>query len=457
MKSEGCAAAWGSVLILLLGYGSAFIDRQVLSLLVGSIRSDLNISDTQFSLLHGFAFALFYALLGIPVGRWVDKGHRPLIFAAGMVTWSAFTALCGVSRNFSQLFLFRMGVGVGEATVVPVAYSLIADYFPPQRRGLALGIFGAGVYLGVGGAMLVGGALVEVFDTLGPVNLPFLGHLQPWQMVLLSVGAPGVALALLSLLLHEPRRGTETRSTMVGRVRAPFRPLEASARHHYRVAGSAILLHHLCVAFMATALYAVLAWTPEHFRRSFGILPSESAGSIGVVIVLTGTLGVILGGAVSDHLLKQTVASARLLTLAGSAVLAVPFALVLAFSVNNVSALIGLGGFILWVSTLTSVGAAGLQELMPSHLRGIGSAIYQLVVNLIGLSAGPTLIALVTDYVFADEQKLSTALGITLPPILLVSAACAVGGLKRYSHVSKLAGMGYTELHASSTCQDLVR
>src|ERR1700722_17378824 len=159
MKRTSVAQGAG-VLILFLAYGNAFVDRQILSLLVAPIRADLRIADTGFSLLIGFAFALFYAFFGIPIGRWADRGDTAIILATGMALWSVFTGLCALSRTFLQLFLCRMGVGVGEATVVPVTCSLLADYFPPERRGLALGVFGAGVYFGLGGAMCIGGALV---------------------------------------------------------------------------------------------------------------------------------------------------------------------------------------------------------------------------------------------------------------------------------------------------------
>src|SRR5579871_5255229 len=125
----------------MLVYASSFIDRQVMGLLVMPIRADLHISDFQFSLLTGLAFALFYAVLGLPIARWVDRGDRRIILSVGVVTWSIFTLLCGRAASFAALFLARTGVGVGEATLVPCTYSLLADYFPAQRRGVAMGIF----------------------------------------------------------------------------------------------------------------------------------------------------------------------------------------------------------------------------------------------------------------------------------------------------------------------------
>lgn len=433
MQRVSRLAAWGGVVILFLGYCVAFIDRQILSLLVQPIRADLQISDTQFSLLHGFAFALFYAFCGLPIGRLVDRGNRALILVMGMALWSVFTCLCGLSRNFYQLFFFRMGVGAGEATVVPVTYSLIADYFPPERRGLALGLFGSGVYFGMGGSMMAGGALIGALESAGPVNLILLGELQPWQTALLVVGLPGIVLSLLALLLPEPRRGSQS---FAGKdnVRVPSRP----AWNHYRSIGSAVVFHHLTAAFISVAMYAALAWTPEHFRRTFDVPLAQSALWAGAVILGCGSVGVIAGGMLSDRALKSGIAAARMKVLLAAAILAIPASLLLAFAPGPAISLIGLGGVTLFISMLTSVGAAGVQELMPADLRGFGAAVYQLTVNLVALTCGPISVAVLTDYVLTDDQKLYVALGVAMSVTLSIAVALAVAGLKPYARAAQL-------------------
>lgn len=438
MQRVSRLAAWGGVFILFLGYCVAFIDRQILSLLVQPIRADLQISDTQFSLLQGFAFALFYAVCGLPIGRLVDRGHRALILAAGMALWSLFTCLCGLSRNFHQLFFFRMGVGAGEATVVPVTYSLIADYFPPERRGLALGLFGSGVYFGMGGSMVVGGMLIDALEAAGPMKVILLGELQPWQTALLIVGTPGIFLAMLALFLPEPRRSLQS-LTMYSRATSSARAPSRSAWNYYRSIGSAVALHHLTAAFISVAMYAALAWTPEHFRRTFDVPLAQSAIWAGAVILISGSVGVITGGLMSDRALKSGIAAARMKVLLAAALLAIPASLLLAFAPGPASALIGLGGVTLFISMLTSVGAAGVQELMPSDLRGFGAAVYQLTVNLIALTCGPISVAILTDYVFADDQKLYVALGVAMSVTLLIAAALAFAGLRPYERAAKRA------------------
>lgn len=420
-------AGWAAVFVLFLIYALAYVDRQILSLLVAPIRADLQISDTEFSLLHGLSFAAFYAVFGIPIGWWVDRGHRPALLAAGVALWSLFTCLCGLSRTYVLLFLARMGVGVGEATVVPVTYSLLGDYFPPERRGLAMGLFGSGVYFGMGAALLIGGALVEALQAIGPVELALVGSLRPWQLTLIAVGAPGLLLALLALALREPRRAGRSAA-----IAATDRERPPSIWSHYRGSAAAILLHHLTVTFMVMSLYAVLGWAPEHFRRTFGEAASVSGMAIGLLVIIAGTAGVLAGGILSDALLRRGVGAARLLVLAGASLLAIPAALLFALAADPGSALAAMAIAILFISTLSSVGAAGMQELVPARLRGTGGAIYQLVANLFGLGLGPTIVALVTDFGFGEDDRLYASLAVTVPIMLALAAATALAGLGPY-------------------------
>jgi MFS family permease len=324
-----------------------------------------------------------------------------------------------------------MGVGVGEATVVPVTYSLLGDYFAPDKRGLAMGLFGSGIYLGMGAALLIGGALIGLLDAAGPVDLLAIGPLRPWQLALVIVGAPGLAVALLALVLLEPRRhGNSGRWTSDASAEAGS---DAAARlDHYRRFATPILLHHLTVTFMVMALYAVLAWAPEHFRRSFGLDPSASGFSIGLVVIAAGALGVVGGGFLSDALVRRGVGSARLLALLVASACALPSALLLALAPTAAVALAGLAATLLFLSPLSSVGPAALQDLFPARLRGTGAAVYQLVANLIGLSLGPTAVALVTDRGFGDDRSLYASLAVTLPVMLAAAAIVALAGLKPF-------------------------
>ena len=176
------AYPWFIVSLCMLAYIFSFIDRQVITLLIEPIRADLQISDTQFSLLHGLAFAMLYAVAGIPIARLADSRSRPLIISVGIFIWSFATAACGLAKSFVQLFLARMAVGVGEAALSPAAYSMISDSFPKSKLGLAIGVYSSGSFLGGGLAFIIGGAAIAVIEQWGAQTFPVIGLVKPWQM-----------------------------------------------------------------------------------------------------------------------------------------------------------------------------------------------------------------------------------------------------------------------------------
>lgn len=205
--------SWYVLGILVLVYVLNFIDRQIVSILAVDIKRDLQLSDGEMGFLGGAAFAVFYALFGIPLGRLADNWHRVRLLSAGLALWSAMTALSGFANNRWTLTLARMGVGVGEATASPTAYSLISDYFPKRQRATALAIYSSGLYLGGGVSLLIGARIMQVWNRHYPTDAP-LG-LAGWQAAFLAVGLPGVMMALWVATLREPRRGA-----MDGQARA---------------------------------------------------------------------------------------------------------------------------------------------------------------------------------------------------------------------------------------------
>jgi MFS family permease len=192
--------------VLTLIYVVSFIDRQILDLLVGPIKRDMELSDTQVSLLMGFSFALFYTICGIPIGRLADSKSRRGIIAIGLILWSFMTALCGSVKQYWQFFLARMGVGVGEAALSPAAYSIITDYFPKNRLGTAMSVYGMGIYNGSGLAYILGGLVVGWTEGMEVLELPVVGRTFPWQLVFFVVGLPGIALAMLLMTVKESVR-----------------------------------------------------------------------------------------------------------------------------------------------------------------------------------------------------------------------------------------------------------
>ncbi|HJL81007.1 MAG TPA: MFS transporter, partial [Gammaproteobacteria bacterium] len=198
--------AWYAVIILTIAYIVSFLDRQILALVVQDVKTDLDLSDTQVSLLLGFAFALFYTTMGIPIGRLADKKSRRAIIATGITIWCLMTAACGLARNYTQLFLARVGVGVGEATLSPSGLSMISDYFPAEKRGKALGFFNMGVSVGSGIAFIGGGQIIAYVSDAPPIILPYIGEIFAWQALFLLVGLPGLIVAVLMRTVKEPSR-----------------------------------------------------------------------------------------------------------------------------------------------------------------------------------------------------------------------------------------------------------
>ena len=242
----------------------SFIDRQVITLLVQPIRADLAISDTEMSLLMGFAFVIFYVTMGVPIARLSDRYSRRTIIATGIFLWSLATAACGLARNFWQLFLARIGVGVGEATLTPAAYSMIADYFPKETLGRAIGLYAVGVYLGAGLALVLGGAAIRAISASGPLDLPVVGTLAPWQLTFMVVAIPGLLIVLLMMFtVREPvrRNLAETREKSI-----PVREVAEFMWLNRGTFGSIFWGY----ATGGMAFYGFIFWVPEFIRRSHG-------------------------------------------------------------------------------------------------------------------------------------------------------------------------------------------
>ncbi len=197
--------AWYGLSVLVIVYMLNFIDRNILSILAEEIKADLGVSDAEMGFLYGTAFGVFYALFGIPLGKLADTSSRIKLMSFGLVLWSSMTALSGFAKNFTMLSIARIGVGVGEATASPAAYSLISDWFPKRMRGTALAIYSSGLYLGAGLSLLIGSLIVENWNEAYPTNAP-LG-LAGWQAAFVIVGLPGIFLAIWVVSLREPVRG----------------------------------------------------------------------------------------------------------------------------------------------------------------------------------------------------------------------------------------------------------
>ena len=398
--------AWYAVGILLLAYVLAIMDRQILTLLVGPIQQSLGVNDTEIGLLHGFTFAAFYAVMGLPIARMIDRGNRPAIIAIGIALWSLATAASGLATEYWHLVAARTGVAVGEAVLIPGAVSLLADLFSPDRRGRAMGIFGAGAPVGAGIGLLAGGLLLGLF-TASPAVLPFGGELLPWQATFIALGLPGLFVALLMLFVPEPRRKAAARN--VPTVGVPLSSTVDFLRSHRRTF-SAIMLG---AGFLYLAIYGWLGWAPTYFVRELGWSYPEVGKTLGIILTVAGPVGALGGSWLGDLGRRNGVAHANLrvgvLSCIGMAVAST--GMVLSGSPAACVVFLALGA--MFSFTLIGVGAMSLQETAPAPMRGQVAALFAGVLNIIGAGLGPVAVGLITDYVLRDPSAIGTAIVVT--------------------------------------------
>jgi MFS family permease len=407
--------------VLILAYVLAFIDRQILNLLVEPLKRDMHLSDVQISLLQGLSFALFLSIAGLPIGRLVDTKRRTRLLAIGVAAWSLMTAACGLARSFGPLLAARIGVGAGEATMTPSAYSLIGDLFGARRLGLAMGLYSMGPHLGSGLALILGGLVIRALPPA--LDLPLIGHVHGWQAVFLALGPIGVIIALWTATLREPlRQGVDARSP----------PSWREAAAYFRRNGWTLVLINLAVTFAAMASYSLSAWAPSLLARTYHMKLAAAGASLGWRAMLFGAAGALGAGLIGDVLRRRGWRFGRLAVLIAAAVCAAPLAAAMALAGSQALCLSLVGPLFLLVTVAIASGPATLQEVTPNRLRGLQHAWAVLAVNLIGLGLGPTLVALITDLDLHDEARLNVALALALPAMLALSAFMGTAALAPY-------------------------
>jgi MFS family permease len=418
------ARAWYVLGLLTLVYVFSFLDRTILSLLVGPIRRDLHVTDTQLSLLMGFSFALFYTFFGIPLGRMADSQSRRQLIVGGIATWSLFSAGCGLARSFGQMLLLRMGVGVGEAVLSPSAYSLLTDYFPPRKRATAMGIYNMGIYIGTGVASMLGGLVIGWANGRASWSLPLVGDIRSWQIVFFAVGLPGLLLALFMYTFAEPvRRGGRTEAKSV-----PFREVIAYVKDNRKT----FLCHNLGMGFLALAGYAGIYWVPTFFIRHHHWTAAEAGKGFGLVTAVAGSLGVVTGGWFADRLAERGHADAYLRVAMMAMVAAVPAGIPYLLVSSSHLAIFLLAPLVFLAAVPLGVAPAALMQVTPSQMRGQVSAVYLFTINLTGLGAGPTAVALVTDHVFHSDGLVGSSILVVATAGNFLSALILWSGLKSY-------------------------
>ncbi len=425
----GIQNAWFLVFALAFAYLLSFMDRMVITLMAEAIKRDLGLSDTQLGLLMGFSFAMFYSVFGLPIGRLADRANRKYIIITGIIVWSVATALCGFAQGFWLLFVARVVVGAGEAALNPAALSMIADKFPQQKRGVATGVFITGGQIGSAIAFTVGGALVGWLQFKPPIEgVPFVGSVFAWQSVFWMAGACGlIAIAFLAVTV-EPRRGAYDEG---GGKNEPV-PLREVLRFliHHKEAHFAILL---APALFAHIVFAVVTWAPAFFLREFD-WSLETLGPIfGVIILLTGLSSPAVAGAVVQFLERRGISDAPLRTFLLFGVPGSVALLAFPHMPNGVVATILLALGLFAMTAILTIPQIALQNSTPATMRSQVAAILFLLLNLIGMGAGPVAVGLLTDYVFREPAALKWALSLLIALFAPLAILLCQRGRRGYS------------------------
>lgn len=400
---KGPAAAW-LIGVLFLAWFMAFLDRQIVTLLLPSLKADLHVSDTQVSLIQGIAFASVYAVVGLPMGWLADRTNRRNLLVGGVAIWSLATMACGLATSFGELFAARMLVGLGEACLAPACVSMMADYFPPSHRGRAMGLMQAGTPIGSAGSLFIGGMLLTTLaQGAGPLGALFDGW-APWKVVFLFIGAPGLIVAALVATLREPpRREQVSVGAAVG---------DPGILSLVRAWPGVIGLFFAVYTSIFVLGYAVSSWAPTVLMRVYQMAPREAGATYGLMLLLCSATAGIASGFLSDKLVRHRPLSGRVLI----PVFALPFqiaALVVFTLATSLTVIIPALAVSTFFTSFTAASAyPALQDLAPSRLRGQLMALLLLVGNLVGLGCAPTLVALVTDRVFQDEMMLQRSTGL---------------------------------------------
>jgi MFS family permease len=404
------ATAWVFLSLLALANAAAVLDRVVIGLLVQPIEHDLGIGDSAMGLLQGFAFSIFYGGLGIPIGMLADRRSRRDIVAIGVGLWSLATAACGFANSFAMLFLARIGVGVGEASIAPAGASLIADYFPPLARPKAYGIYIMGTSVGTGAAFLLGASALDLVASIRALGIPLLAPLHDWQIVFLLISLPGLVIALLfRVMVREPARHG---GSAVERL--SFRPMFAHmGKNKLAYAG----LMAGC-ALNVMSIYALLGWYPTLFVRVHHWTSAEIGRDIGIFGVPGGITSAITSGFIIAWLARRGRQDAPVLLVLAAAPVFLIVGVASCLLPNPIAAFVAFASMAITTNWASSAVLTGLNQITPNALRGQVVALYTLIAGIVAVGFGPTSVGLLTDHVFGrDRVDLALA---------LVLAACSI-------------------------------
>ena len=418
---------WYIVTILALATFLSYLDRGVIAVVVPSLKADLNLSDLQIGLLQGLSFSLFFALAGIPMGALADRVNRRNLIVVGLLVWSLMTMLCGFASNFPMLFIARMGVGIGEAALIPAAASMIADLFAPSQRGRPMSAIVAAQSLGAAGASLLGGMLLVYLASTSPISLPFVGEAADWRTTFIAFGLPGPIVAVLLASIREPER------TQIH---------DRSEGNFLRFLGAHRLLFfcvYLSFAANFVIAYATALWSPTVLSRVYGLTPGHAGIAFGLTMIVANITGSTLAGIVGDRLASTGMPAARFYV----SIAAAPVATVGGFIMLLApSAAYYLGGFAFAgfaAGVLIGNSYPLLYDVVPGTMRGQAAAVYMIVGNIIGLGGGPLAVAVLTQLIFKDQSAAGMSVGLVVLASGMTCLTFMLLASKAYASLSRAA------------------
>lgn len=409
--------------LLFCSYVVAFIDRGLVSVAAAPIKQDLSLSDMQFGLLSGPAFVALFCICGIPLGWLADRTDRKAVIAFGLLVWSLMTAACATASSFSTFFIARVGVGFGEACLVPAGISLLGSVTPRTQVAQSVAIFIMGATAGNAIALLAGGQFLEKIGLTVPL-IPGIGQIAPWRTLFLLAAVPGIVLAFFVLRIREPVRATP--------VLRPWSSMRTAFALLYvnRAAYAPVTIATACIIVLSQTQ---AAWVTLFYMRAFRLSPGMAAWIVGLMFLVSAPTGQWLGGMLMDRLRAMGIAAAPLFVQAGSAILGIPAAVIFCRSKHLAASEAAYIVFNMLVFAATPAGLTAWQLLTPERSQGLVVALLIATVTLLGVGIGPVLVGALTDRLFHDESALGTSLLIVIVGAGIAGFLAALSGSRAFA------------------------
>jgi MFS family permease len=415
--------AWYTVGVLAVITTFALLDQQILGLLIQQIKADFQLTDSQAGWLLGPTQALFYAFVAVPFSRYIDRWTRKWIMAGGLIVWSLATAASGLAANFAQLFVARVVVGAGEAFNGPTAYSMTADLFPREKLPRAVSALQIGSVAGGGLSLLLGGAMIWLVATVGSPDLPLVGVLRPWQVVLIGVGLPGLLVSLLLLTVKEPPR----RNRSAGLDKAGFTKTSQYLWLHFAVFGP------LFIGLTLGSLdVGSRQWGAAFFERTYGWSPAHYGIVSGVVSIAAMLAGLFLGAKWAEWFQQRGDPAGAYRVILYTRLLAIPFAVLMpVMPTPELAMAFSAVGFLTLGMSGPMLNAVML-AITPNQIRGQVMTLYLFIYTVVGVGLAPLVTGMTTDYVFTSPDDLRWSLMLLHTIFLPLALAVSWLGLRPY-------------------------